>query len=1109
MSDRFQPLSISQVAPWVFAELEKRGSIFGIPKELFFRPAAGDAFKTAMYGQPLETPFGVAAGPHSQMAQNIVAAWLTGSRFIELKTIQTLDELEVSKPCIDIQDEGYNVEWSQELKIDQSFNEYLMGWVLIHALQHKFGFAGAPGLIFNMSVGYNLEGILKPNVQSFLKRMDDAGEALAATIAAVAKVYPAIRDVKIPARLSDNVTLSTMHGCPPDEIGRIAAYLIEQRGLHTNVKLNPTLLGPDGLRGILNGDLGFRQVTVPDEAFGHDLKYPDALKILNDLRARAAKKGVKFGVKLSNTLEVINHRNAFSKKEKMMYLSGRPLQAITVNLAAKLAQEFKGDLPMSYAGGADCWNVADLLACGMTTITTSSDLLRPGGYARTLQYVSETAAAMAKVGAKDLPEFIRTKAGGKGCPAKSAALANLLRYAEQVKKNDLYRRDTYVRQETKTARPLGLFDCVQAPCTDICPIHQDVPAYMQAVKDGKFDEAAAIVRRDNVMGASLGRACDHACELPCTRVHYDLPLAIREMKRFIMETGKDPALQVGPACATKVAVIGAGPCGLSAAGFLRQGGVAVTVFDSRKQAGGMATMTLPTYRLMPPVVQQDVKRLEAAGVEFKFGQTAGRDFSLADLKQQGYDYIVVAAGAQKGVALGIEGETAPGVLDGITLLRQVWDGDVKSLKGRVGVIGGGDVAMDCARVAKRIGGDVTVIYRRTREEMPAHHEELMSLLHEQIPIKELSAPKAVLVENGKVKGLKCATMRLGEPDASGRRRPVEVPGADFTLDLDVIVAAIGQQPYLDFLKDSGIATNRKGYVVADEATCATNVAGVFAGGDAVNDGPLSLVKAEGDGKKIAAEILRRVAGVEPPAEPMRCTGGLDLPARLRQQATRVRRVDVPELPLAKRNSFDEVILTMTPAVAQAEAARCLRCDQFCSICTSVCPNQAFLTYESKPFSADLATWTVRGGRAVADKPQSFAVVQASQTAVLTDFCNECGNCATFCPTAGRPYQDKPRLYVAKSEFEAQADNAFRITGIGAARKIAGRFGGATHELAPQGAGYVYRAPGLTVALDAALKPQGEPEVSAPEGATLGLVPAAILAALLRGIAPEQLPAVAE
>ena len=1109
MSDRFQPMSMNEIAPWVFTELEKRGSIFGIPKELFFRPAAGDAFKTSLYGQALETPFGVAAGPHSQMAQNILAAWLTGSRFIELKTIQTLDELEVSKPCIDIQDEGYNVEWSQELKIDQSFNEYLMAWVLIHALQHKLGFKGAPGMIFNMSVGYNLEGILKPNVQSFLKRMDNAGEALAAAVAAVAKVYPAVKDVQIPARLSDNVTLSTMHGCPPAEIGRIAAYLIEERGLHTNVKLNPTLLGPEGLRGILNGDLGFRQVTVPDEAFGHDLKYPDALNILNDLRARAQKKGVLFGVKLSNTLEVINHRDAFSKKEKMMYLSGRPLQAVTVNLAAKLAQEFKGDLMMSYAGGADCWNVAELLACGMTTVTTSSDLLRPGGYTRTLQYISETAAAMQKAGAKDLPAFILAKAGAKGGDVKAAALANLVKYAGEVKKSALYQRDTYVRQDTKTSRPLGFFDCVKAPCVDICPISQDVPAYMQAVKDGKFDEAAQIVRRDNMMGASLGRACDHACELPCTRVHYDLPLAIREMKRFIMETGKDPAIPVGPARKGKVAVIGAGPCGISTAGFLRQGGIDVTIFDSRQQAGGMATMTLPTYRLMPPVVQQDVKRLEAAGVKFQFGQTAGRDFSLADLKQQGFAYIVVAAGAQKGVALGIEGENAQGVLDGITLLRQVWDGEVKSLKGRVGVIGGGDVAMDCARVAKRLGGDVTVIYRRTREEMPAHHEELMSLLHERIPLQELAAPKAVVVEGGQVKGLKCATMKLGEPDASGRRRPVEVPGADFTMTLDVIIAAIGQQPFLDFVKASGIATNRKGYIVADEATCATNVADVFAGGDAVNDGPLSLVKAEGDGKKIAAEILRRVANVPAAAEPMRCTGGLDLVDTLRKQATRIKRVDVPELPLTKRDNFNEVILTMPKNVAQAEAARCLRCDQFCSICTSVCPNQAFLTYQSQPFAADLATWTVQGGRAVADKPQSFAVVQASQTAVLTDFCNECGNCATFCPTAGRPYQDKPRIYVSKSEFEAQADNAFRITGASAARKIAGRFGGATHELVPQGAGFVYRAPGLKVALDAKLKPAGAPEVSAADGTVLSLVPAAILATLLRSIAPEQLPVVAE
>ncbi len=1106
MSDRFQPLDLPSVASWVFGELDRRGSIFGIPQAFFFRPQPGDAFRTALFGQALETPFGVAAGPHSQMAQNILAAWLQGARFIELKTIQTLDELEVSKPCIDMQDEGYNVEWSQELKIDQSFNEYLMAWVLIHALHHKLGMGGTPGLIFNMSVGYNLEGILQDNVQGFLARMENAGEALDAAIAAVAKVYPAVQDLAIPSRLSDNVTLSTMHGCPPDEIGRIAAYLIEERGYHTSVKLNPTLLGPETLRGILNETLGFKQVTVPDEAFGHDLKYPDALTILNDLRTRAARKGVAFGVKLSNTLEVINHRPVFNAKEKMMYLSGRPLQAITVSLAAKLAAEFKGDLSMSYAGGADCWNVADLLAAGMTTITSSSDLLRTGGYARLLQYIEETAAAMKSAGAADLPAFILARAGGGGADVRSAALANLLAYAEAVKQNSLYHRDTFERQGTKTRRPLGIFDCVKAPCVETCPIDQDVPAYMEAVRGGELDEAAAIVRRDNVMGATLGRACNHACETTCVRTHLDQPLAIREIKRFIMENGQDPALVVGPSRPGRVAIIGAGPCGLSAAGFLREGGLEVVVVDARQQAGGMTTTTLPQYRSLPAVVQQDVARLEAAGVVFRFGQVAGRDFTLDGLRGEGFEFIVVAVGAQKGIPLGIDGQDAQGVLDGMDFLRMARDGELTVLNGQIGVVGGGDVAMDCARVARRLGGEVTVVYRRTMEEMPAHREEIVGLLKEGIPIRELAAPKAVDVAQDRVAGLRCATMQLGEPDESGRRRPVEVPGQDFTLPLDFLVAAIGQRPALEFLDGSGIEFNRKGYIVAD-AVGATSVPGVFAGGDAVNEGPLTLVKAQGDGKRIAAEILRQAAGISAPPDIMRCTGGLDLSAEIRRRATRVMRVGIPELPAYGRMGFDEVVLTLQADDAQTEAKRCLRCDRFCSICTSVCPNRAFLTYESTPFQADLPTWTLQGGRPVPGRPISFTVAQAYQTAVLTDFCNECGNCATFCPTAGRPYADKPRLYVSQSEFDAQENNAFRFSGSGADREIAGRFSGATHVLAPAGDGYVYSGPGWRVELDSALQPTGTPEMTAPEGTRLGLLPAATLSVLLRGIAPEQLPVV--
>jgi len=234
MSDLFSPISSAQLIEWVFTELETRDSVFGIPRQYFFVPNESDPFRTSAFGHPLETPFGPAAGPHSQMAQNIVAAWLCGARYIELKTVQTLDVLDVSKPCIDMEDEGYNVEWSQELKIYQSFDEYLRAWVLIHALHHKLGFAGdIPGIVFNLSVGYDLAGIHKPNMQWFLQQMRDCSEYKQALVDQVARFYPEVRQLEIPDRISDNVTLSTMHGCPPDEIERIVSYLVTDKNLHT------------------------------------------------------------------------------------------------------------------------------------------------------------------------------------------------------------------------------------------------------------------------------------------------------------------------------------------------------------------------------------------------------------------------------------------------------------------------------------------------------------------------------------------------------------------------------------------------------------------------------------------------------------------------------------------------------------------------------------------------------------------------------------------------------------------------------------------------------------------------------------------------------------
>ena len=405
-----------------------------------------------------------------------------------------------------------------------------------------------------MSVGYNLEGIRRPNVQWYLDAMADASAHLPAYVDIVARHEPAVRDIPVPARLSDTITLSTMHGCPPDEIEKIAEYLLVEKGLHTSVKCNPTLLGPELVRGIVNDDLGFTDVPIPDAAFGHDLAYADAVPMFRRLQAVAAGRGLGFGLKLSNTLEVQNWRTVFDR-DPTMYLSGRPLHAVTVNLAHRLTEAFDGGLPLSFAGGADCFNVADLLRSGMRTITVASDLLKTGGYLRLLQYTEKTDEAFDALGATSTADFIvRSAAAGfpaaaAGDPVTACARAfNLRGYAEAVRRDWRYRKDSFRMDRSKTARELGPFDCIKAPCVDTCPVDQAVPLYMAAVRRGDIAEAIRITREDNPLPSILGRACDHLCETTCIRTHLDQPLAIRHIKRFIMdqETAAD-ARDVPPA----------------------------------------------------------------------------------------------------------------------------------------------------------------------------------------------------------------------------------------------------------------------------------------------------------------------------------------------------------------------------------------------------------------------------------------------------------------------------------------------------------------------------------------------------------------------------------
>jgi len=1082
----FRPLALDRLARWIFEGLERQDTVLGIPKQNFQIPHPRLARE--MFGHTVAAPLGVAAGPHTQLAQNIVASWLCGARFIELKTVQILDEIEVSRPCIDAMDETYNCEWSQELKLEDSFTEYLHGWVLLHALAHRMGLRG-PGTHFSMSVGYNLEGIQHPRVQKFIADMRDAGPRLAEAIDIVARVYPAVRDIAIPTELSNQITLSTMHGCPPAEIERIATFLLTELGVHTWVKLNPTLLGPERLRGLLNDTLGF-DITVPDEAFGHDPKWEDALAMVKRLAQVAEGRENGFGLKLTNTLEVINHRPVFPANEKMMYLSGRALHPLTLTLAHLMMEATEGKVPLSFCGGAEARNFTDLIADNLGPVTVCTDLLKPGGYARLQQYLVNLEGAMDEAGADSLDAFVQASSGGHG------ARFNLARHAVKVLGDDAYTRR--IRPlDFKGDRPLGQFDCINAPCVDACPTHQNIPDYLWLVAHGKPAEAMEVILRTNPQPAITGSVCDHPCTERCVRNFYDAPLAIREIKRFAFESaGKRPAEVRGQALGVKVAIVGAGPAGLSAAYFLAKLGFEPEVFEAKQELGGMVGGLIPAYRLPNDTLEGDLVRLRELGVPIHLGQVLGRDFTLAALRRD-YPYVFLAVGAQKGKRLGIPGEDTPGVMDALDFLDKVRAGTPMDLGRRILVIGAGNSAMDAVRSAIRLvpGGEVTIVYRRTRAQMPADPAEVHDCLEEGIQIRDLLAPASVLSEGGWVTGLSCTRMRLGERDASGRPRPVPVEGSEVVLPADTIISAISQEAVLDFLEGLEVRRNGNGYLVVDPLTRETSVPGLFSGGDAVH-GASSVILAIADGRAVAEGIAAR-HGVELGPEPLLEKGQADT-ALMEKKGRVVGAQKVPVLPITDRHGFDEVLKPFDAEAAVKEASRCLDCDDLCSLCVTVCPNRANLAYAMEPLDLQLPILVQRGGRLRQEGQTPFRVAQPVQIVNLGDACNDCGNCTPFCPTSGAPYKDKPRFWADQAAFEESNTDCYHFERQGESLMLEAKLGGQSHRLTRSPAGLEYLSPQLRAELDPdtyALQ-RFEARASLGEGSTLDLRPLGTMLALL-------------
>jgi putative selenate reductase len=1049
MSDRFHPISLTQLWQLLINEYHREGKILGIDPSLFYHPGKKNRFQTSLFGHALASPLGVAAGTHTQMAQNIVASWLMGSRYIELKTIQTLDELEVSKPCIDMQDEGYNCEWSQELKIKESFNEYLNAWIIIHLLHHMLGLEGKVDTIFNMSVGYNMEGIQQENVQWFLTHMRDAKEELEKRIAEIEPLYPKIKEIAIPPCISDNITLSTMHGCPAGEIKDIAMYLLKEHGLHTFVKLNPTLLGSERLREILNNKLKFT-TTVPDEAFAHDLKYNDAVEIISSLQKLSEELGLTFGLKLTNTLESLNEKDVFEPENSMMYMSGRALHPISIQVAAKLQKEFDGKLRLSFSGGIDAFNVSDTLACGFKTITVCSDLLKPGGYTRMAHYFTNLTEAFHRVKANSIQEFVLQQSEGKN--KEEAALHFMKDYAEKVIHSSHYQRNYVKGPSIKTPTPLDVFDCISAPCEGTCPAHQGIPSYMYYTANGDFESAYKVIAETNAFPNATGMVCDHVCQTKCTRINYDESLAIRDIKRFVVEWHNKNMIGK-TAVATgrngkKVAVVGAGPTGLSTAYFLRKNGFDVEVFEAKEKPGGMVSGAIPKFRISDESVWKDAKEIEKLGVEIHYGHKVTKeDF---DRFQKDYHATVLAIGAQGVPDLNIPGIEAKGVYESLDFLEKVREGETIDLGKQVVVIGGGNTAMDIARTAYRMvskEGKVTIVYRRTIEEMPAVYQEILDAMEEGVAFMELAAPVEIHTDaSGKVTGIKCIKMKPGEPDESGRHRPVPIPGSKFELSADAVIPSIGQKVTVNFTDPVLLKTNPNAFE--------TRLSDVYIGGDA-RLGASSLINGVADGRKIAEQITQKaglpfILGDDQPA------GRDEKPVRelMLKKAIRVPGVHPEELSLNNRKNFAIVTDTFTEEQAQKEASRCLLCDEVCNICTTVCPNFANVYYETEKESFSLQKIVVSHGNYQLLPDIKFEIKQGIQILNIDNFCNECGNCNTFCPAQGAPYKTKPKVFLTKSAFR-EAANGYYLEEVDGGSLLTGKKEGVVSTLFKKEDTYVF------------------------------------------------------
>ena len=889
MSDIMTCMSFPQLMNWILEEHKNHGTVFGI-----HRPYVANQSQTMeIFGRKLETAIGPAAGPNSQLAQNIVASYYAGSRFFELKTVQQMDGAElaacVNKPCIKADDEAYNCEWSTELYVPQAQDEYIKAWFLISVIAKEYGLGSMDGFQFNISVGYDLAGIKTKKIDTFIENMKDAKdtdcfkECRKYLLDNIEKFNNVTKEdiEKIPSEICNSATISTLHGCPPKEIESIATYLITEKKINTFIKCNPTLLGYDYARKTMD-EMGYDYVAFGKFHFEDDLQYEDAVPMLKRLMDLAEEKKLQFGVKITNTFPVDVKANELPSEE--MYMSGKSLYILSMSVAHKLSKSFDGKLRIAYSGGADYFNIDKIVGAGIWPVTMATTILKPGGYQRLVQIAEK----LAKDGYR---------------PFTGVDVAAVEKAIEEAKTDKHHVKSAKLPKSRKSDKPVPLVGCYTAPCEDTCPIHQDIITYVKLAGEGRMEEAFKVILDKNALPFITGTICAHGCMGACTRNFYETPVQIRATKLQAATAGYEAgleALKVTGDCGKQVAVVGGGPAGMAAAYYLARAGAKVTLFEKRENLGGVVRYIIPDFRIAEDAIEKDVSLLKKLGVTIKTGTAIS---SMEALKVQGYEAIVLAVGAYKPGTLKLEaGET----MNALEFLEQFnkEKGNVNIGKNVV-VIGGGNTAMDTARAARRTKGveKVSLVYRRTKRYMPADEEELLLAVKDGVEFAELLAP--VRLEKGV---LTCKKMVLGEMDETGRRSVTETEEV-VEIPADTVIVAVGEKVPTDYYEACGIAVDERGRAKVNPETLECSNKHVYIVGDGLY-GPSIVVKAMANARTAAEAIV-----------------GADVTTCCAQSVSK-------DAIIAKKGVLAE------PCEKVPESNRCLGCSDVCENCVDVCPNRA-------------------------------------------------------------------------------------------------------------------------------------------------------------------------